>query len=455
MANLLTKIGHKVGDTVRVYFAFPVAGVLQTGLNPTITLFDESNNTSSLTETESPTDIYFVEFTPDAAGWWKVKIEESTIPYEDWRVFEVAAATLGDKASDIETDTQDLQSRLPASLSSGRMRAQVEALDANAITASSIATDAITAAKIAPDAIGASELAADAVAEIQSGLATTANVSAVETDTQDIQSRLPASLVGGRMRAHVEAFDADVITAAVIATDAIGSAELATTAVNEIRDAITAVLNDLTPQEVRDAMKLAPTVGAPSAGSVDEHLDDILADTAVMQPTIATNLNATISSRAVPGDAMSLIANAITAAVIATNAVDADALATDVVTEINSAVLSAIAALNNLSQAGVQSALTAQGLTTTRAANLDNLDAAVSTRATPAQVDAEIANDTRLILLEKILRNRTQLNPATGAFTVYDDDSTTPLITGTAYLDVSAATPYDGTAAVHRRNRLS
>lgn len=38
----------------------------------------------------------------------------------------------------------------------------------------------------------------------------------------------------------------------------------------------------LTQQQVRDAMKLAPTGGAPSAGSVDEHLDDILTDTAVI-----------------------------------------------------------------------------------------------------------------------------------------------------------------------------
>jgi len=39
----------------------------------------------------------------------------------------------------------------------------------------------------------------------------------------------------------------------------------------------------LTQQNVRDAMKLAPTSGAPTAGSVDEHLDDILADTGELQ----------------------------------------------------------------------------------------------------------------------------------------------------------------------------
>lgn len=36
----------------------------------------------------------------------------------------------------------------------------------------------------------------------------------------------------------------------------------------------------LTEQQVRDAMKLAPSAGAPAAGSVDEHLDNIEADTA-------------------------------------------------------------------------------------------------------------------------------------------------------------------------------
>ena len=37
--------------------------------------------------------------------------------------------------------------------------------------------------------------------------------------------------------------------------------------------------SSLTAQEVRDAMKLAPTAGDPAAGSVDKHLDDILEDT--------------------------------------------------------------------------------------------------------------------------------------------------------------------------------
>lgn len=75
-------------------------------------------------------------------------------------------------ATDVETDTSDIQSRLPAALVSGRMDSSVGVMAANVLTATAIATDAITAAKIAADAIGASELAADAVAEIQSGLST-------------------------------------------------------------------------------------------------------------------------------------------------------------------------------------------------------------------------------------------------------------------------------------------
>ena len=71
----------------------------------------------------------------------------------------------------------------------------------------------------------------------------------------------------------------------------------------------------LTQQQVRDAMKLAPTAGVPAAGSVDIHLDDIEADTSAMQPVVSANLDATVSSRgtADPGDAMTLTAGERTA----------------------------------------------------------------------------------------------------------------------------------------------
>lgn len=70
-------------------------------------------------------------------------------------------------AIDVETDTVDIQSRLPAALVSGRIDASVGAMAANTLTASALATDAVT--------------------EIQSGLATAASLTTVSTkiDTVD------------------------------------------------------------------------------------------------------------------------------------------------------------------------------------------------------------------------------------------------------------------------------
>jgi hypothetical protein len=110
--------------------------------------------------------------------------------------------TLQAELDGIQADTEDIQSRLPTALVSGRIDASVGAMQPNVLTASALATDAVT--------------------EIQSGLATTANVAAVETDTQDIQSRLPAALVSGRIDASVGAMASGVLTAAALATDAVG-----------------------------------------------------------------------------------------------------------------------------------------------------------------------------------------------------------------------------------------
>jgi len=107
----------------------------------------------------------------------------------------------------VQADTDNIQTRIPAALVSGRMDSSVGAMAANVLTATAIAADAITAAKIAADAIGASELAADAVAEIQSGLATSAALATVQADTDNIQTRLPAALVGGRMDSNVGSID--------------------------------------------------------------------------------------------------------------------------------------------------------------------------------------------------------------------------------------------------------
>lgn len=78
----------------------------------------------------------------------------------------LASANLDTQLAAIQSDTDDMQTRLPAALVGGKMDSHVNDIAAGAITATSIAANAITAAKIATDAIGAAQLAADAVAEI-------------------------------------------------------------------------------------------------------------------------------------------------------------------------------------------------------------------------------------------------------------------------------------------------
>lgn len=56
----------------------------------------------------------------------------------------LASANLDTQLAALETDTQDIQSRLPAALVSGRMDASVGAMAANVLTASALATDAAT-----------------------------------------------------------------------------------------------------------------------------------------------------------------------------------------------------------------------------------------------------------------------------------------------------------------------
>jgi hypothetical protein len=92
-------------------------------------------------------------------------------------------------ATDIETDTQDIQSRLPAALVGGRIDSYLGATANNVITHQTLASNAI----------GNSQLATSAINAIQSGLATSTQATAIETDTQNIQSRLPTALVDGRM----------------------------------------------------------------------------------------------------------------------------------------------------------------------------------------------------------------------------------------------------------------
>ena len=64
-----------------------------------------------------------------------------------------------------------------------------------------------------------------------------------------------------------------------------------------------------------------------------------------------------------------------------------------------------------------------------------------------------LAQDQRLERIEKLLRNKTITNPATGVQTVYEDDGTTVFVDGNLFEDAGGAQLYRGQGA-ERRERL-
>lgn len=90
------------------------------------------------------------------------------------------------QASEIETDTQDIQSRIPAALVSGRMDASVGEMAVNTLTASA--------------------LAADAVNEIQNGLASQDSVNTIPTASEN------ADAVRTELTTELSRIDVDIST---------------------------------------------------------------------------------------------------------------------------------------------------------------------------------------------------------------------------------------------------
>lgn len=154
-------------------------------------------------------------------------------------------------ATDVEADTQDIQTRLPAALVSGRIDASVGAMATGVVTASSIASDAITDAKVAADVTIASVTGAvGSVAAVSSGAITT------------------ASFAAGAINAAAIASNA--ITAAKVATDAIGAAQLAADAVVEIQSGLSTLTAGQVNAEVLDVLTVdtfAEVSGVPAATS--------------------------------------------------------------------------------------------------------------------------------------------------------------------------------------------
>lgn len=131
-------------------------------------------------------------------------------------------------ATDVETDTADIQTRLPAALVSGRMDASVGAMAANVMTAAAAAADLTT--------------------ELQSGLATAADlatltgyvdteVAAIKAVTDALSPRLPGS-------GTLSTLDAAGVRSAVGLASANMDTQLST--IDTVADAIKAKTDSLT-----------------------------------------------------------------------------------------------------------------------------------------------------------------------------------------------------------------
>lgn len=176
----------------------------------------------------------------------------------------------------------------------------VASIDANAITATAIASDAITSAKIADSAITANKIASDAITA--------------------------AKIADGAIDANT--FAAGAITASAIAADAIGASELAADAIAEIADAVWD--EDATGHQTGGTFGQA--IGDPGADTNTIYKAVVTDATGA---TVGVDVAAVLADTGTDGVIVASIANnAITAAAIANAAIDAATFAADVDAEI-------------------------------------------------------------------------------------------------------------------------
>jgi hypothetical protein len=81
---------------------------------------------------------------------------------------------------------------------------------------------------------------------------------------------------------------------------------------------------------------------------------------------------------------------------------------------------------------------------------LVNLSRAFDAIAIQAGSGLDTEQDARLVLIERLLRNRTVTDPVTGIQTFYDDDDVTPLVAAQLWEDVVRAQKYRGQGAQER-----
>ena len=152
----------------------------------------------------------------------------------------------------IQSDLDNIQTRLPTSLVGGRMDSDIGAIQgsvSDSIAGNVWDEDATshqtqgTFGQAIGDPVADTNTIFKAVVTDATGATVGVDVVAVQADTDNIQTRIPAALVSGRIDASVGAMAADTITAAAIATNAIDSDALAASALAEINAEVVDALN--------------------------------------------------------------------------------------------------------------------------------------------------------------------------------------------------------------------
>lgn len=149
-----------------------------------------------------------------------------------------------------------------------------------------------------------------------------ASVAAVQADTDDLQTRIPATLVSGRMDASVGVMAANVVTAAALATDAVaeiqaGLSTFAGGAVASVTGAVGSVTGNV-------AGSVASVIGltASDVGAIKAKTDNL-----PINPASQTNIDVPTSSRLAPIIPGRTISVEVNGAVTSTNNVVGTVLA--------------------------------------------------------------------------------------------------------------------------------
>ena len=179
---------------------------------------------------------------------------------------DAAVTTRASQASitTLQSDTDDIQTRLPAALVGGKMEANVGTVTAGAINAAALGADAITAAKLAPDV----------TTELQAGLATATNLAAVKTDTATILTAVDTEV------AAIKAKTDNLPAAPAAAGDAMTLAPAERTAIaNALLDLADAIETGVTLRQSQ-RLALSALVGTLSgAGTATEVMRNAVANT--------------------------------------------------------------------------------------------------------------------------------------------------------------------------------